>query len=119
MERLTLKMQQESHVHWRYEWPIKRKVKWHVDKLFSRREPQVLKRWLGHIEDLSETNKKNFICKPEVREDFNEEEERSSGDLINFQEGKGVITLNCTTHAYLASGLLMPLHSQSHAEQLL
>jgi hypothetical protein len=27
-----------------------------------------------------------------------------------------VITLNCTIPAYLASGLLMPLPSQSHAE---
>jgi hypothetical protein len=29
----------------------------------------------------------------------------------------GVITLKCTTQAYLASGQLMPLPSQSHAEQ--
>jgi hypothetical protein len=29
----------------------------------------------------------------------------------------GVITLNCTIPAYLASSLLMPLPSQSHAEQ--
>jgi hypothetical protein len=24
MERLMLKMQQESQVHWKYEWPMKR-----------------------------------------------------------------------------------------------
>jgi hypothetical protein len=30
-----------------------------------------------------------------------------------------VITLNCTIPAYLASGLLMPLPSQSHAEEFL
>ena len=29
-----------------------------------------------------------------------------------------VITLNCTTPAYLASGQLIALHCQSHAEQL-
>jgi hypothetical protein len=29
---------------------------------------------------------------------------------------KGVITLNCTTHAYLASGQLISLPFQSHAE---
>jgi hypothetical protein len=30
-----------------------------------------------------------------------------------------VITLKCTIQVYLASGLLMPLPSQSHAEQIL
>ena len=30
-----------------------------------------------------------------------------------------VITLKCTTQVYLASGQLMPLPSQSHAEQIL
>jgi hypothetical protein len=30
-----------------------------------------------------------------------------------------VITLNCTIHAYLASGQLIALHCQSHAEQTL
>jgi hypothetical protein len=30
MEQLTLKMQQETKVHWTYEWPLKRKVKWPV-----------------------------------------------------------------------------------------
>lgn len=32
---------------------------------------------------------------------------------------RGVITLNCTIHAYLASGQLIALHCQSHAEQTL
>jgi hypothetical protein len=27
MENLALKMQQEAKTHWRYEWPLKRKVK--------------------------------------------------------------------------------------------
>jgi hypothetical protein len=31
----------------------------------------------------------------------------------------GVITLKCTTQVYLASGQLMPLPSQRHAEQIL
>jgi hypothetical protein len=32
MERLALKMQQYAKVHWTYEWPLKRKVKWLVHK---------------------------------------------------------------------------------------
>jgi hypothetical protein len=42
MEQLTLKMQQETKVHWRYEWPLKRKVKWHVQKLLARKQQQVV-----------------------------------------------------------------------------
>jgi hypothetical protein len=36
-------------------------------------------------------------------------------DMMN----DAVITLKCTIQVYLASGLLMPLPSQSHAEQIL
>jgi hypothetical protein len=43
MEQLTLKMQQEEKVHWRYEWPLNRKEKWHVQKLLARRKQQVVK----------------------------------------------------------------------------
>jgi hypothetical protein len=35
MEQLTLKMQQEAKVHWRYEWPLKRKINWPVQKLLE------------------------------------------------------------------------------------
>jgi hypothetical protein len=38
MEQLTLKMQQEAKVRWRYEWPLNRKVKWHVQKLLVRKQ---------------------------------------------------------------------------------
>jgi hypothetical protein len=60
MEQLTLKMQQEAKVHWRYEWPLKRKVKWHVQKLLARGQQQELKRWLRHVENLSDTERKWF-----------------------------------------------------------
>jgi hypothetical protein len=36
MEKLAFKMQQEAKVHWRYEWPLKRTTKWHVQKLLAR-----------------------------------------------------------------------------------
>jgi hypothetical protein len=46
MDRLALKMQQEAQVHWRYEWPMKQKFRWHVQKLLARRKQQVLIRCL-------------------------------------------------------------------------
>jgi hypothetical protein len=30
LDRLMLRMQQEERGSWRYEWPIKQKVKWHI-----------------------------------------------------------------------------------------
>jgi hypothetical protein len=40
-------------------------------------------------------------------------------DRINYFVNTLVITLNCTIHAYLASGQLIALHCQSHAKQTL
>jgi hypothetical protein len=59
MEKLALKMQHEEKVRWRYEWPLKRKSKWHVQKLLARRQQQVLKRWLRHVENLSDEGKRS------------------------------------------------------------
>jgi hypothetical protein len=36
MEELAFNMQQESKVHWRYEWPLKRKSIWPIQKLLAR-----------------------------------------------------------------------------------
>jgi hypothetical protein len=41
LDRITLKMQQEAQVHWRYEWPMKQREKWHVQKLLARRQQEV------------------------------------------------------------------------------
>jgi len=54
MEMLALKMQQQARVRWRYEWPLKRKNKWYVQKLLARGKQQVLKKWLRHDEKLSD-----------------------------------------------------------------
>jgi hypothetical protein len=37
MEQLALRMHKEEKVHWRYECPLNRKVKWHVQKLLARK----------------------------------------------------------------------------------
>ena len=66
MEQLTLKMQQEAKVHWRYEWPLNRKAKWHVEKLLARKQQQAVRRWLRYAENLSKTEEELiFICEPE------------------------------------------------------
>jgi hypothetical protein len=38
MEQLELRMQHEEKVHWRYEYPMNRKAKWHVQKLLARKK---------------------------------------------------------------------------------
>jgi hypothetical protein len=37
METLAFKMQQEARVCWRYEWPSKRKSKWLVQNLLTKK----------------------------------------------------------------------------------
>jgi hypothetical protein len=83
LDRLTLKTQQESQVHWRYEWPMVQRETWHVQNLLARRKQQVLRRWLKEVETLSGT--KNLVCiyELEVGENLNDEERRSTVDLID------------------------------------
>jgi hypothetical protein len=87
MEQLTLKMQQEAKVHWRYEWPLNKKAKWPVQKLLARKQQQELRKWLRYAESLSDTELV-CICEPEVGETLSDEEEGSVSDLINCQEGR-------------------------------
>jgi hypothetical protein len=93
MEQLTLKMQQEAKVHWRYEWPLNKKAKWPVQKLLARKQQQELRKWLRYAESLSDTELV-CICEPEVGETLSDEEEGSVSDLINCQEGRDEF-LNC------------------------
>jgi len=58
MEKIELNMQQEANVHWRYEWPLKRKTRWPIHKLLDRRKKNMLKRWLRHLENLSDERKR-------------------------------------------------------------
>jgi hypothetical protein len=37
MEKLAFKMQQDAKVHWVYEWPMKKKVKWPVQEIVGQR----------------------------------------------------------------------------------
>jgi len=82
-----LDMQQEEHVHWRYEWPMKHKIKCLVQNLLARRQQQVLRRWLRESETLCSTEEMVYICEPKVGESLNDEEEKISIDLINYHGG--------------------------------
>jgi hypothetical protein len=93
MEQLTLKMQQEEKVHWRYEWPLNRKAKWPVQKLLARKQQQELRKWMRYDESLSDTELV-CMCEPEVGETLSDEEERSVSGLINCQEGRDEFS-NC------------------------
>jgi hypothetical protein len=87
MEQLTLKMQQEVKLHWRYEWPLNKKAKCLVQNLLARKQQQELKKWLRYAESLSDTELV-CICEPEVGETLSDEEERSVSDLMGCQEGR-------------------------------
>jgi hypothetical protein len=95
IEKLTLKMQREAKVHWTYEWPLRKKVKWHVQELSARKQQQVVRRWLRHSENLSDTKQEMvYICEPEVGRTLSDEEGRSVKGLINYQEDRDEFS-NC------------------------
>jgi hypothetical protein len=66
------------------------RVKWHVQKLLARRQQQVVRKWLRHVENLSGIEEKVIhICEPEIGRNLSDEEEmRSTRDLMNCQEGR-------------------------------
>jgi hypothetical protein len=82
-------------VLWTYEWPLKKKAKWQVKRLRSRRQQQGLRRWLRHAENLSDTEEEVvYICEQEIGRHLSDEEEvRSDEDLINCQVGNGRISV--------------------------
>jgi hypothetical protein len=88
MEKLAFKMQQDAKAHWVYEWPMKKKVKWPVRNCWPE-DNKLLKRWLRHVENLSDTEEELIhICEPETGRNLSDEEEkRSDEDLINCQVG--------------------------------
>jgi hypothetical protein len=96
MEQLALNMQQEEKVHWRYKWPLKRKVNWHVHKLLARMKQQAVRKWLRHAENLSDIEEKVIhICEPKIGRNLGDEEGmRSARDLMNCQEDSDG-NLNC------------------------
>jgi hypothetical protein len=65
-----------------------KKVKWLIKKLLARGKQRLMKRWLRHIENLSDTEEELIhSCEPETERNISdkEEKERSNEDLINCQ----------------------------------
>jgi hypothetical protein len=89
MEKLAFKMQQDAKAHWVYEWPMKKRVKWPVKKLLAREKGRLMRVWMRHAENLSDTKDKRIhIYEPETGRNLNDEEEkRSDEDPINCQVG--------------------------------
>jgi hypothetical protein len=90
MEKLAFKMQKDAKMHWVYEWPMKKRVKWPVKELLARGQRRLMRRWLRHTENLSDTEEELIhICEPETGRNLSDEEEkRSDEDLINCQVGR-------------------------------
>jgi hypothetical protein len=89
MEELALRVQQNAKTHWVYEWPLRRKAKWPVKKLLARRQQRLLRRWLRYVKSLRATEEMVHACEPEAGRNLSDdEEERSSRDLIDCQVGR-------------------------------
>jgi hypothetical protein len=68
---------------------MKRKVKWPVKKLLARRQRRLLRRWLRYVKSLRAMEEMVHACEPEAGRNLSDdEEERSSRDLIDCQEGR-------------------------------
>ena len=89
MEQLTLKMQQETKVRYRYKWGLNKKEKWPVQKLLDRKQQQAVRRWMRYDENLNDIEEELVcICEPEAGETISDEEGRSVTGLINCQYGR-------------------------------
>jgi hypothetical protein len=86
MEKLAFKMQQDAKVHWVYEWPMKKKVKWPVKKLLARGQQRLLRMWLRYVKSLRGEEEMVHICEPEAGRNLSDDEEkRSEKGLRNCQ----------------------------------
>jgi hypothetical protein len=88
MEKLAFKMQQDSKVHYVYEWPMKKKVKWLVKILLARGQQRLLRVWLRYVENLRDTKEMVHICELEAGKSLSDDEDkRSDKGLRNCQVG--------------------------------
>jgi hypothetical protein len=56
--------------------------------LISKKKKKMLRRWVRQVENLKNTKEEMvYVCEPEYGESLNDEEGRSVGYLIDFQEG--------------------------------
>jgi hypothetical protein len=89
MEYLALWVQQNAKLHWVYEWPLRKKLKWPVQYLLGRRQWRLSKEWLRCIRSLGDREGVVLTCELETGRNLSdvENEMRSLEDLIDFQVG--------------------------------
>jgi hypothetical protein len=64
---------------------MKGKVKWSIQQFISRKQKNMLKRWLRQVEILSDIKEEMvYIFEPKIGKSLDEEEERSVEDLVDF-----------------------------------
>jgi hypothetical protein len=89
MEELALRMQQNAKPHWVYEWPMKRKQSGQSRNCWPEGQQRLLRGWLRYVESLKDEEEMVHICEPEAGRNLSDdEEERSSSDLIDCQVGR-------------------------------
>jgi hypothetical protein len=67
---------------------MKRKEKWLVKKFLARRQQRLLRGWMRYVESLKDEEEMVHMCEPETGRNLSDdEEERSSRDLIDCQVG--------------------------------
>jgi len=93
MENIAFKTKHDAKVHWVYEWPMKKKVKWLINKLLARGQKILLRVWLRYVESLRGEEEMVHIYELEARKSLNDDKEkRSSKDLINCHVGSEEIS---------------------------
>jgi hypothetical protein len=88
MENLAFKMQQDAKVHWVYEWPMKKKVKWPIKKFLAKGQQRMLRGWMRYVESLRDEEEVVHIYEPEAGKSLSDDEEkRSEKGLRSYQVG--------------------------------
>jgi hypothetical protein len=64
---------------------MKQRARWPIQQLVSKRQCRMLKRWPREVETLSDVEENTIcICKPETGVSLDDEEGRSTKDLIDY-----------------------------------
>jgi hypothetical protein len=63
-------------VHWVYEWPMKKKLKWSFKILLARRQQSLLRVWLRYVEILRDKEEMGHIFDLEDGKILSDDEEK-------------------------------------------
>jgi hypothetical protein len=63
-------------VHWVYEWPMKKKLKWPFKILLARRQQSMLRVWIRYVEILRDKEEMGHIFDLEYGKILSDDEEK-------------------------------------------